>query len=104
MAKKKYIWEGSVGVAIEPMKKKDGSHFWKYEFTRFVKKEDESSDYYRNFSGRNDEALDIVVAKGKAFRAENSADEWVKLQERTESRGVFESPESTESQPNQPAA
>jgi len=99
MAKKKYIWEGSVGVAIEPMKKKDGTHFWKYEFKRFVKKEDDSTDYYQNFSDRNDKALDIVIAKCSSFRKENNPDEWVKQHEERIEKGPFESPENTQVQP-----
>lgn len=81
MAKKKHIWEGSVGISIEPMAKKDGTYFWKYEFTRAVKKEDGKFDYYPNFSDRNGEALKTVMERGATFRSDNDPNEWAQHQD-----------------------
>ena len=81
MGKKKHFWEGSVGISIEAMPKKDGTHFWKYEFTRAVKKDDGKFDYYQNFSDRNDDALKTVMERGATFRKDNDPNEWVQQQD-----------------------
>lgn len=101
MGKKKHIWEGSVGISIEPMAKKDGTYFWKYEFTRAVKKEDGKFDYYQNFSDRNDEALKTVMERGASFRKENDPNEWA--QQMDSDAPATQSVEDQE-QASQPAA
>lgn len=73
------IWEKSVGIVLEPMKKNDGTYFWNYSFTRGYKKDgQEKWSYSDRFSSRNDEAVGIVMAKRIAFEEQNDATAWAK--------------------------
>lgn len=73
-----HIWEGSVGVRLQPQKRQDGTYFWKYSLTRAFKRENsEEFEYASDFSDRNDEALMSILGKAASFRSENDPNQWV---------------------------
>ncbi len=65
------IWEGSVGICIQPQKKHSGSYFWKYALTRCYKNRQTGEwNYDQYFSRNNDEALAVVLSMGMQFMDE----------------------------------
>jgi hypothetical protein len=77
MDTKKRIWEGSVGIAIEPRQNNTtGDYFWSYTFTRAYKVGDEFR-YADSFTENNTEALGVVMSKGIHFMAETDAEKWL---------------------------
>ena len=62
------IWEGSVGICIQPQQKNEGGYFWKYTLTRCYKtQQTDEWRYDQFFSRNNDEALAVVLSKGMQF-------------------------------------
>ncbi len=72
------IWEGSVGICIQPQKKNDGSYFWKYALTRCYKNnQTDDWNYDQYLSRNNDEALAVVLSKGMQFMDEIDPGQYV---------------------------
>ena len=75
---KKYIWEGAVGVMLEPKPSKNGEYFWTFEFVRCFKEEgNHEMRYAKSFSERNAEALGTALSKAFQYMSETTADRHV---------------------------
>lgn len=84
---KKYIWEGPVGVSLEPKQASSGDYFWTFQFHRcFRKREDDDMHYASSFTQRNSQALGTVMSKAFQFMGTTAASEFAaQLPDRNES-------------------
>lgn len=71
------FWNGSVGVCLTPLKKRDGNYFWSYEPLRFFKAPDGTSRYSNRFTDKHDKQLAEVLSEAFRFRDETDATEHV---------------------------
>jgi hypothetical protein len=63
----KRIWEGPLGVAIRPQKKRNGNYFWSFTFVRAFRRTRESNWEYVNHYGQQ-HAKDLGTLMSKAFQ------------------------------------
>jgi hypothetical protein len=62
----KRIWEGTLGIAITPRKKRSGDYFWSFSFVRaFRRTRDANWEYVQHFGQQHATALGLLM--GKAF-------------------------------------
>src|SRR5262245_23898154 len=64
----KRIWEGTLGIAITPRKKRDGGYFWSFSFVRaFRRTRDSSWEYAQHFGQEHATALGLLMSKAFHF-------------------------------------
>lgn len=64
----KRFWEGTLGIAITPRKKRDGDHFWSFSFVRaFRRTRDSNWEYVQHFGQQHAAALGTLMSKAFHF-------------------------------------
>lgn len=64
----KRIWEGSLGIAISPRKKRDGGYFWSFSFVRAFRRTRNSNwEYVQHFGQQHATALGTLMSKAFHF-------------------------------------
>ena len=64
----KRIWEGTLGIAITPRKKRDGDYFWSFCFVRaFRRTRDSNWEYVQHFGQQHATALGLLMSKAFHF-------------------------------------
>jgi hypothetical protein len=67
----KRIWEGTLGIAISPRKKRDGGYFWSFSFVRAFRRTRESQwEYAQHFGQQHATALGTLMTKAFLFMQE----------------------------------
>ena len=70
-ASSKRIWEGTLGIAISPRKKRDGDYFWSFSFVRAFRRTRESQwEYAQHFGQQHATALGTLMTKAFHFMQE----------------------------------
>ena len=68
----KRIWEGTLGVAIRPQKKRDGNYFWSFTFVRAFRRTRESNwEYVNHYGQQHAKALGVLMSKAFQFMEQN---------------------------------
>ena len=71
---KKYIWEGAVGVVLQPKPDRHGEYFWTFEFVRCFRQAGvEEMRYGKSFTQRNADALGKALDRAFEFMTTTSA-------------------------------
>ena len=66
----KRIWEGTLGIAISPRKKRDGEYFWSFSFVRaFRRTRDSNWEYVQHFGQQHATALGTLDEQGVSLHA-----------------------------------
>jgi len=64
----KRIWEGTLGIAITPRKKRDGDYFWSFSFVRAFRRTRNSNwEYVQHFGQQHATALGTLMSKAFHF-------------------------------------
>jgi hypothetical protein len=64
----KRFWEGTLGIAISPRKKRDGDYFWSFSFVRAFRRTRNSNwEYVHHFGQQHATALGILMSKAFHF-------------------------------------
>ena len=64
----KRIWEGTLGIAITPRKKRSGDYFWSFSFVRaFRRTRDSNWEYVQHFGQQHATALGTLMSKAFHF-------------------------------------
>jgi hypothetical protein len=64
----KRFWEGTLGIAISPRKKRDGNYFWSFSFVRaFRRTRDSKWEYVQHFGQQHAVALGTLMSKAFHF-------------------------------------
>jgi mannose/cellobiose epimerase-like protein (N-acyl-D-glucosamine 2-epimerase family) len=64
----KRIWEGTLGIAIMPRKKRNGDYFWSFSFVRaFRRTRDSNWEYVQHFGQQHATALGTLMSKAFHF-------------------------------------
>ena len=64
----KRFWEGTLGIAISPRKKRDGDYFWSFSFVRAFRRTRNSNwEYVQHFGQQHATALGILMSKAFHF-------------------------------------
>lgn len=64
----KRIWEGTLGIAISPRKKRDGEYFWSFSFVRAFRRTRNSNwEYVQHFGQQHATALGTLMSKAFVF-------------------------------------
>ena len=64
----KRIWEGTLGIAISPRKKRNGDYFWSFSFVRaFRRTRDSNWEYVQHFGQQHATALGTLMSKAFHF-------------------------------------
>lgn len=64
----KRIWEGTLGIAISPRKKRDGDYFWSFSFVRAFRRTRNSNwEYVQHFGQQHATALGTLMTKAFLF-------------------------------------
>ncbi len=68
----KRIWEGTLGIAITPRKKREGDYFWSFSFVRaFRRTRDSKWEYVQHFGQQHAKALGVLMSKAFQFMEQN---------------------------------
>ena len=68
----KRFWEGTLGIAIVPRKKRDGDYFWSFCFVRAFRRTRNSNwEYVQQFGQQHATALGLLMSKAFHFMQEN---------------------------------
>jgi len=68
----KRIWEGTLGVAIRPQKKRNGNYFWSFSFVRAFRRTRESNwEYVQHYGQQHAKALGVLMSKAFQFMEQN---------------------------------
>ena len=68
----KRIWEGTLGIAITPRKKRNGDYFWSFSFVRaFRRTRDSNWEYAQQFGQQHATALGLLMSKAFHFMQQN---------------------------------
>ena len=68
----KRIWEGTLGIAITPRKKRNGDYFWSFSFVRAFRRTRESNwEYVQHYGQHHAKALGILMSKAFQFMEQN---------------------------------
>lgn len=68
----KRIWEGTLGIAITPRKKRDGEYFWSFSFVRAFRRTRNSNwEYVQQFGQQHAVALGLLMSKAFHFMEQN---------------------------------
>ena len=68
----KRIWEGTLGIAITPRKKRNGDYFWSFSFVRaFRRTRDSNWEYVQHFGQQHATALGTLMSKAFQFMEQN---------------------------------
>lgn len=71
---KKHIWEGAVGISLEPKQSRTGDYFWTFELVRCFKQDgSDEMRYASHFTERNAEAMGRALSRAFQFMTETSA-------------------------------
>lgn len=64
----KRFWEGTVGIAIRPQKKRGGGYFWTFTFVRaFRRSRDSEWEYAQHYGQQHAKAVGLVMTKAFQF-------------------------------------
>lgn len=64
----KRIWEGTLGIAISPRKKRDGEYFWSFSFVRAFRRTRNSNwEYVQHFGQQHATALGTLMTRAFLF-------------------------------------
>ncbi len=64
----KRFWEGTVGIAIKPQKKRGGGYFWTFSFVRAFRRNRESQwEYAQHYGQQHAKAVGLVMTKAFQF-------------------------------------
>jgi hypothetical protein len=64
----KRIWEGTLGVAIRPQKKRNGDYFWSFTFVRAFRRTREANwEYVNHYGQHHAKALGTLMSKAFQF-------------------------------------
>ena len=64
----KRIWEGTLGIAISPRKKRDGDYFWSFSFVRAFRRTRNSNwEYAQQFGQQHAVALGLLMSRAFHF-------------------------------------
>jgi hypothetical protein len=64
----KRIWEGTLGIAITPRKKRNGDYFWSFSFVRAFRRTRNSGwEYVQHFGQQHATALGNLMSKAFHF-------------------------------------
>lgn len=76
----KRIWEGTLGIAITPRKKRDGDYFWSFSFVRaFRRTRDSNWEYVQHFGQQHAKALGTLMTKAFLFMEQNDPAKFLEL-------------------------
>lgn len=68
----KRIWEGTLGIAISPRKKRDGDYFWSFSFVRAFRRTRNSNwEYAQQFGQQHAVALGLLMSRAFHFMEQN---------------------------------
>ena len=68
----KRIWEGTLGIAISPRKKRDGDYFWSFSFVRAFRRTRNSNwEYVQQFGQQHAVALGLLMSRAFQFMEQN---------------------------------
>ena len=74
----KRIWEGTLGIAISPRKKRSGDYFWSFSFVRAFRRTRESNwEYVQHFGQHHAKALGTLMSKAFQFMEQNDPGQFV---------------------------
>lgn len=74
----KRIWEGTLGIAITPRKKRDGNYFWSFSFVRaFRRSRDADWEYVQHFGQEHGQALGVLMSKAFQFMQQTDPTQFV---------------------------
>ena len=64
----KRIWEGTLGIAITPRKKRNGDYFWTFSFVRaFRRSRDATWEYVHHYGPEHAPALGKLMSRAFQF-------------------------------------
>jgi hypothetical protein len=68
----KRIWEGTLGIAISPRKKRNGEYFWNFSFVRAFRRTRNSNwEYVQQFGQQHAVALGLLMSRAFHFMEQN---------------------------------
>jgi hypothetical protein len=68
----KRIWEGTLGIAISPRKKRNGEYFWSFSFVRAFRRTRNSNwEYVQQFGQQHAVALGLLMSRAFHFMEQN---------------------------------
>ena len=68
----KRIWEGTLGIAITPRKKRNGDYFWTFSFVRaFRRSRDAAWEYANHYGQEHAPALGKLMSRAFQFMEQN---------------------------------
>ena len=74
----KRIWEGTLGIAISPRKKRNGDYFWSFSFVRaFRRTRDSNWEYAQHFGQEHATALGLLMGKAFLFMQQTNPEEFL---------------------------
>ena len=74
----KRIWEGTLGIAITPRKKRSGDYFWSFSFVRAFRRSRESNwEYVQHFGQEHATALGLLMTKAFHFMQQTNPGEFL---------------------------
>jgi hypothetical protein len=74
----KRIWEGTLGIAISPRKKRDGDYFWSFSFVRAFRRNRNSKwEYVQHFGQQHATALGTLMTKAFHFMEQTDPAEFL---------------------------
>jgi hypothetical protein len=76
----KRIWEGPLGIAITPRKKRSGGYFWSFSFVRaFRRTRDSNWEYVQHFGQQHATALGNLMTKAFLFMDQTDPAKFLEL-------------------------
>jgi len=76
----KRIWEGTLGIAITPRKKRDGDYFWSFSFVRAFRRTRNSQwEYVQHFGQQHATALGTLMSKAFHFMEQTDPAKFLEL-------------------------
>ncbi|MGE3241679.1 MAG: hypothetical protein AB7G28_19685 [Pirellulales bacterium] len=68
----KRIWEGTLGIAMSPRKKRSGEYFWSFSFVRAFRRTRNSNwEYVQQFGQQHAVALGLLMSRAFHFMEQN---------------------------------
>lgn len=76
----KRIWEGTLGIAISPRKKRNGDYFWSFSFVRAFRRTRNSNwEYVQHFGQQHAKALGMLMTKAFLFMEQTDPAKFLEL-------------------------
>jgi hypothetical protein len=76
----KRIWEGTLGIAITPRKKRSGDYFWSFSFVRAFRRTRNSNwEYVQHFGQQHAKALGTLMTKAFLFMEQTDPAKFLEL-------------------------